>query len=415
MGVKAGSIENIFLGRQPIFDADLQVRAYELLFRHADHGSANVIDASSATSQVILNAFTVLGLEQVCAGLPAYINVTGDFLVQHSELPFPRDRVVLELLEGTPASEAVLDVISAMRSRGYRFALDDFEWNADTQQLLPLVNTVKIDVLAHDEAEIRALVEKLQSRQVRLLAEKVETRAQFEFCRSLGFELFQGFFLSRPSNLSASSIPTNRLPVLTLLAALYRPDAEVDELERLIAQDVSLSYKLLRYLNSAFFNLGRRIDSIRQAIVFLGLRELRSWASLVALAAVPDKPEALLVSLMIRAKTCELVARELCHREASTCFTVGLFSGLDALFDVPLSQVLKELPLSGETEAALLERKGDAGRVLDWVLAYEAGDWERVSRLAGPVDTLRSAFLEAVEWSNQVAGLFGDGAEAERP
>ncbi|MBA1149310.1 HDOD domain-containing protein [Ectothiorhodospiraceae bacterium WFHF3C12] len=405
-----GSIHNIFLGRQPIFDADLAVRAYELLFRHADRGSANIMDASSATSQVILNAFTVLGLEQVCGGLPAYINVTGDFLVRYSELPFPREKVVLELLEGTPASEDVLEVIAAMRGRGYRFALDDFEWSADTERLLPLVQTVKIDVLAHEPSRIRAMVAELRSWRVRLLAEKVETREQFEFCRELGFELFQGFFLSRPSNLSASSIPTNRLPALSLLAALHRPDAEVDELERLIARDVSLSYKLLRYLNSAFFNLGRRIDSIRQAIVFLGLRELRSWASLVALAAVPDKPQALMTSLMIRAKTCELVARALCPGEASTCFTVGLFSGLDALFDVPLSQVLEELPLSEDTERALLERQGEPGRVLEWVLAYETGDWERVSRLGGPVDTLRSAFLEAVAWSEQVASLIRERA-----
>lgn len=265
---------------------------------------------------------------------------------------------------------------------------------------------VKIDVLAHDEAALKDMVRRLRSSGVRLLAEKVETREQFDMCWRLGFELFQGFFLSCPSNLTASSIPTNRLPVLNLLAALYQPDADLDELERLIAQDVSLSYKLLRYLNSAFFHLPRRIDSIRQAVVFLGVRELRSWASLVALSAVPDKPPALMEGLMARARACELVARA-CEPDAvSTSFTVGLFSGLDALFDVPLEQVLGELPLSEETEQALLTRKGPAGRILDWVLAYEAGDWEGVRRLEGPVDILRSAYLEAATWSEQISGLF---------
>lgn len=401
-------MENIFIGRQPIYDRSLQVQGYELLFRHRDAGHANIIDGNGATSQVILNAFTVLGLERVCGTLPAYINVTGDFLVSHAELPFPVDRVVLEVLENVRVDEQLLEVVGGLKRRGFTLALDDFVWTEDTARLLPLAQVVKVDVLGKDRAAIEATLERLAPYRVRLLAEKVEDQDQFELCRALGFELFQGFFLSRPSNLAASSIATNRLPILRLLSVLYRSDVEIDELERLIAQDVSLSYKLLRYLNSAFFNLRREIDSIRQAIVYLGIRELRIWASLVAMAAVPDKPQALMTTLMIRARMCELVAQALGNADASTCFTVGLFSGLDALFDAPLADILVELPLSGETREALLHGSGAAGRVLDWALAYEAGDWGRISAQDGPVDTLRQAYLEAVAWSEEVARLFHD-------
>ncbi|MFQ5509798.1 MAG: EAL and HDOD domain-containing protein, partial [Leptospirillia bacterium] len=272
------------------------------------------------------------------------------------------------------------------------------------ESLRPLVDraeVIKVDVLGLEDAEIARQFGQLQAFPVKYLAEKVETQEQFEFCRDLGFDYFQGHFLSHPKVIQGRRITTNRMPVLRLLAELNSPDARVDKLETLIGQDISLSYRLLRYINSAFFNLTREVDSINHALVLLGLKDVRRWATLISLAESSDKPHELMVTAMVRAKMCELLAEELGESNPDGFFTVGLFSVLDALMDAPMEEMLEALPLSEDISQALLAHEGKFGKVLSCTLAYEDGNWKDVSILDMEPGKVRAAYLEAITWVDQ--------------
>lgn len=394
-------MHDVFVARQPIFDRDLKVFAYELLFRRADVGFAEVIDGDRATSEVILNAFTVIGLDELVGTLPAFINMTRTFLLQEQKVVLPPERVVLEVLEDCEPDEALVLALQEWSRQGYRISLDDFVFHESRLPLVELADIVKVEIAALTPAQITEHVRRLRPYKVRLLAEKVETQAQFEHCHRLGFDFFQGYFLERPNVLRGASIPTSRIPTLSLLAALHRPDVRVDELEDIISRDVSLSYKLLRYLNSPLFPIKRPIESIRQALIYLGWQELRAWASLLVLSAVPGKPQELMITLMVRAKMCELLAERLRLRDPKAYFIIGLFSGLDALMDAPLPQILERVSLGEEMAAALLRREGDGGRIIDCVLSYEHADWERILKIQIPADVVIESYLTALQWAKQ--------------
>ena len=396
-------MHDVFVARQPIFDRSLKVFGYELLFRHADSNEAHVEDGDIATSELILNAFTAIDFDELVGTHRAFINMTRSFLLRERQVALPADRVVLEVLEDSQPDPALIDALQNWKRCGYQIALDDFILQESLLPLVAVADIAKVEINTATPAQITEQVQALRRHKLHLLAEKVETQEQFEFCHELGFDYLQGFFLQRPKVVRGTSIPTGRMPTVMLLAALHRPDIDVDELEEIIGRNVSLSYKLLRYLNSPLFPLKRRIESIRQALVYIGLQELRVWASLVTLSAVPGKPHALVTMLMVRAKTCELLAKELEFSNTGNYFTVGLFSGLDALLDAPLAEILESIGLGEEMTAALLERKGESGRILEAVLDYEQGAWDGIDRSHIPGRLLSEAYLGALRWARQAA------------
>ncbi|MCO6439814.1 MAG: HDOD domain-containing protein [Nitrococcus mobilis] len=395
-----------FLGRQPIFDRNLEVYGYELLFRHADAPNAHIADGDRATSEVILNTFTVFGLDELVGNRLAFINMTRSFVANHGNLPLPTDRVILEILENISPEPAIIAGLELLRATGYRIALDDFVYDPALRPLLQRADLVKLEIPRLTLPELAEQVQLLQPFKVMLLAEKIETPEVFEACKRLGFDYFQGYFLSRPSTLRNTDIPANRLRILELLAALQRADVEVAELEELISCDLALSYKLLRYLNSAFFSLPRRIDSIRQAIVYLGTQELQTWAALLALASIPDKPHELSVSVIIRARFCEAAGRMIEAAHPARCFMVGLLSGLDALLDAPLGQILERLPVNQAVAAALLRGEGAEGEVLDAVRELEMGHIERIQALGLSAAATNQAYVEAVRWAENICSAW---------
>jgi c-di-GMP phosphodiesterase len=256
---------------------------------------------------------------------------------------------------------------------------------------------------------VRGQVAALEGYKGKLLAEKVETQERFDLCKKLGFDFFQGYFFCSPRVIKGSRLPANRLPIIRLLAALNNAEATMEELEGLISQDVALSYRLLKYINSAFFGLSRDIESIRHALVLLGVRSVRRWATLISMAAATDKPHELMVTAMVRAKMCELLAKALRAEATDPYFTVGLFSVLDALMDAPMEKTLAALPLSAEVEAALLKRAGPLGKVLDAAVAYERADWERLAALDLPPAAIRRAYLDAIAWVDEVEAALRAG------
>ncbi len=394
-------MSDIFIGRQPIYDRQQGVYAYELLFRSAQQNVANIVDGDRATSEVIVNTFMEIGLNNIVGDRLAFINLTRAFFVDETTISLPRDRVVLELLEDIEADEEVVAGVERLCRQGYSIALDDFIYHESLQPLVELADIIKIDIMALDQDEIRDHVTQLRKHPLRLLAEKVETREEFDFCMALGFDYFQGYFFAQPKIIRSQRLPNNRLAILKLMSRLQDPDISPEELESHIAQDVTFSFKILRYVNSAAIALPRTIESIQQAVVILGLKTIRSWATLLAMSQIDDKPTELVVTAMIRGKMAENMARARKESDTDVYFTVGLFSALDALMDNTMEEILTQLPLADHIREALLYRRGSHGKTLGCVLAYERGDWENIHCEALKPAEIRDAYLSAVRWANE--------------
>jgi len=394
-------MSDIYIGRQPIYDRKLGVYAYELLFRAASDNSAKFTDGDQATSDVIVNTFLEIGLDNIVGDRLAFINLTRAFFVGEHTISLPRDRVVLELLEDIEADEEVVSSVKRLSEQGYSIALDDFIYHESLQPLVQLADIVKIDIMAMDRDEVREHVKALRQHPLRLVAEKVETQEEHDYCMELGFDYFQGYFLAQPKVIQGRRLPNNRLAILKLLSRLQDPEITTKQLEELIAQDVAFSYRILRYVNSAAYAPPRKIESIHQAVVRLGLQTIRSWTALLAMSQVDNKPTELVVTAMIRGKMAEQMARALDAEQPDSFFTVGLFSALDALMDNSMEEILTQLPLADHIAQALLHKGGGLhGEVLNCVLAYERGEWENLGCSQLGTHRLRTCYLEAVQWAN---------------
>lgn len=399
-------MSNVYVARQPIFDGRMRVHGYELLFRSGDSLHANVQDADRATAEVIANTFTVIGFRDLVEDGVAFINITRAFLTDGGDLPLPPDRAVLEILETEQVDASLVEATARRVKEGYTIALDDFVFSEAWIPMLELAHIVKVDLSVLPRDELAGYVARLRRYGVRLVAEKVETQDDYDYCRQLGFDYFQGYFFSRPTVHRGSSIPQNHMSVLELISALQNPEADPNHLEKILSRDVSLSYRLLRYINSAVFADRQDVQSIKQAIMLLGLQALRRWASMVALAAVPNKPQELVKTLMVRGRMCETLVQSQAPDRKEAAFIAGLFSGLDALLDAPMPAVLEQLPLSPELSAALLEHQGLVGGALATVLAYEQSRLNELGQSGYGLSQLTAAYAEAVRWANETSQTF---------
>jgi c-di-GMP phosphodiesterase len=395
----------VFVARQPIFDRALKVSGYELLFRHGPGDAAMVLDAEGATASVVLGSLTEIGWERIVGARTAWINVTREFVLSGLLSAVPPAHVMLEILEDQLIDDRLVEACHELKAKGYRLALDDFAYTPSAVPLLRLVDAVKLDVLALGAEGMREHVALLRPYGVTLLAEKVETTDEHALCMSLGCELFQGYFFCKPQLMSGGQINASRLPLLELIGALQDPSIELEALEALIARDVALSMRLLRYMNSAFFGLRFEVGSIRQALALLGIENLKPWATLTVFASVEDKPPELTVTALARAHFCELAGPRVGLVRPSQLFTVGLFSVIDALMDVPMEEALSSIPFPTEMRDALISHSGPMGRLLDCVAALEAGEFGRAEALVRGAGELH---IESMLWADDAAeGLLG--------
>ncbi len=402
-------MSDVFIARQPIFDRQNQVFAYELLWRQGNGNAAQVTDGNLATTQVILNALTEIGLDRLVGNQSAFINLTRSFLLGEQPLPDMNGRLVLEVLEDIEPDAEIISAVARLSQQGYTIALDDFLYRPELAPLVEQADIIKIDLLAQDEATLREHVATLQRYPVKLLAEKVETRAEYDTCLELGFEYFQGYFFARPHVVQGRRPPTNKLAILQLLAQLQDPATTDSELETLIIRDVTLSYRLLRYINSAQFNMSREIESIRQAIMLLGRKTLSQLANLLVMSRIEDKPRELMMTALIRARMSETLGQRLGVQDESMYFTAGLFSIIDALLDQPMPDLLDELPLADELKQALLAQQGPLGEVLGCVVAYDEGRWEKAVHPRIDANSLRETYLDAIDWAGDTNAVIAMG------
>ncbi len=397
-----GDLTVLRVARQPILDRCWRLIGYELLFRAPQAESAVILDDREATSTVILDGLLDVGLSDLVGENPAYVNVSRDFLLSVRPLPLPARHVVLELIEDQEVDDALLEVLEALVEQRFTIALDDFSLTPETELLLKYARIVKLDVLEHTGEALQDLVGQLSARRPRptLLAEKVETREDFERCRELGFDAFQGYFFATPARVEQQRLPSQGLAALSAMADLSAT-ADFDELDRIITRDAGLSMRLLRYANSAYLSLPRRVGSVREGLTWLGATTVRRFALMVALAGARDVPSELLVTALVRARMCQLLSGE--GTAGDTHFTVGLFSVADALANAPMAEVVEQLPFREDVADALLHGSGPVGALLTGVIAYQRGDFAAASELIDRHPDVEQVCRQAITWADQNA------------
>jgi EAL and modified HD-GYP domain-containing signal transduction protein len=384
--------QEFYLGRQPIYDHSRDIRAYELLFRSQAAGAASVTDGDQATAEVLVNAILELGLDHVSPQKPAFVNCTRRFL--KSAPLVPADRCVLEILEDIDPDAEVIEASRQLHDRGYRLALDDFVYRREYEALLEISSFVKVDVSCLSKTQLRDHVRLLCRHKAELLAEKIESEAQLKLCQDLGFTLFQGYYLRRPEVLRGRRLPTARLSALSVVLECRREDQSFDRISRLIARDVTLAHSLLQLVNSGIYGRTFRVHSLSHAVSLLGADCIARWVTLLLLAGGDHGPNSYIEYALHRACTCEIIASQTCGRGAPA-YLVGLLSVLDAMFNVPLPEIVGSLPLDTELKTALLNRDGELGRILTIVIAYESADLASVKKHGLDVGDLRKAFWRA--------------------
>jgi EAL and modified HD-GYP domain-containing signal transduction protein len=399
--------EDICVARQPIFNARLDVVAYELLYRDmASAARAIFSDGAIATSRVVVAAVAEIGLEKLCGPSVIHLNLPRELIVNPVALPLSPKSTVLEVLETVQSDAAVLAGLRVLREEGFRIALDDYVSAHHDERLLQLADIVKVDVLREPADRLADTAATLQRRGVELIAEKVETREQFERCSALGFHGFQGFFFERPETFFGRRAPSHRLTTLRVLSALQNPDATPEALAELASQDLALVHRLLRFLNSGYYNLPQKVGSVRHAIVMLGLENLRRLCAIVALAAFDDRPGYLLLNAMVRARMCELLGATASGHGSGEFFFAGLLSHLDALLGVSTDEAVQSLPLSAALSSALTAHSGPIGEVLQSVSDFEQGHWGGSQAAGLDAARLQAAYVEAVRWAEDALAHF---------
>jgi EAL and modified HD-GYP domain-containing signal transduction protein len=390
-----------FLARQPIFDHRRRVFAYELLFRSGPENYFCAPNRVMPSAHVISSG--MLGVPELTDGKLAFMNFTRESLLADFASILSPEEVVVELLESVPGDDEVLDACKRLKKAGFRIALDDFVETEATAPLLRFADFIKVDVLETTEPERARLSRELAPAGIAMLAEKVETWEMFGDAANGGYRYFQGYFFSRPVMISSKAIPGFRLNYLRLVEELSHP-TNVDRLERIVKQEASIAYRLLRRVNSLAFGFRSEVRSLRHALVLLGEHEIRTSAMVWLLAEIgQEAPAEVVVASTLRARACELMAAECEGRiNPSEAFLAGLFSMLDAIMERPMEQVIANLPLSENLRGALLGRPNGLKAVLDSVMAYERGGWGQAVELARAAgieeDALASSYYQALSW-----------------
>ncbi len=366
-----------FVARQPIFDRALNVFGYELLFRSGATGGYTHTDGDAASSAVISDSLLTIGIPTLTGGKRAFINFTQSILLQELADLLPPELIVVEILETVEPTPNVLRACRTLKEGKYLIALDDLDHVEAAEPFIEHLDIIKVDFALADMSTRRECVRRYSKNGIQLLAEKVETQQEYEQAQAMGYHLFQGYFFSEPKIVSHQRITEAQPMRLALLQAAQSSEVDFGALEKIIKNDVGLTYRLLKYINSAFFGVREKVHSIKQALVLLGLKNVRRWSSLIAIEAMNEgKPSELLRESLTRAYFCELLAPFLrMQARRDDLFLLGMFSLLDAILDQPMPSIVDEIPLSEEIRQTLLGKQTHMRQALDLAISYQHADW----------------------------------------
>lgn len=397
---------DILIARQPIFDFNRKLFAYELLFRGTEGHDIHHLDGNRATTSLLSATFLTEGIDRISSFKPCFINFTADLLTKNIAESFPRNKIVIEILEDVPPTPEVLAACRALSRQGFTIALDDFIYDRKLEPLIELADIIKIDIIQTPLETIDKTLHRLSRHtNLKFLAEKVETYAEFEKALKLGFTYFQGFFFSHPEVLTIKELTAAKINLLHLLAEVSVETTSVFRFTEIISRDVAISYKLLRFLNSSWFYRLEKIESIHHAIAYLGKNELRRFLMLMIISEMAtNKPQELVRLALIRAKFCELLAGAGGSPEKQNdLFLLGLFSLLDAMLDATMEYLMRELPVNDQIKEALVKQMGPLMPYLHAVTAYERKTGKEciqaLAVIGVPRKDVYNLYLQSVEFA----------------
>lgn len=398
---------HIFVGRQPILDSNGRIYGYELLYRNSEQNSFPNIDPEQATVQLLINTFLTIGVDQISGKSKSFINFSGGLITKDIFTNLNPECVVIEILEDVEITPMLISRLREIKKDGFRLALDDFivqDQYAIHTELFELIDYVKVDFLAVDE-EGRRYIHRFIKKypHIRMLAEKIETEEQFQFAKQSGYDLFQGYFFAKPEIIKSVEIPANLNLYMQIISKLNDNDSNIDEISNLILHDISLTYKLLRYINTMNFDIPKSVSSVKQAIVLIGMRELNKWMRILMLQNISDQSssgrvKALVSYSMSRAKMCELLAIRTGYPNGDEHFFVGLFSLLDAIMKRKWDDILPMFPFSDEVAKTLQGEKTELTPYMELAIATERFDMEKINEIRKRFGLSKE---EIVSFSNQ--------------
>lgn len=397
--------------KQPIYDSENNLYGYEVLYRDSDDNFASISNPKSATLSLLTNYCSGLfeGLSEPYVKI--FINLPKALIMSDIFLPIPPDRLVIEILEAVEIDNELLIRISDLKQQGYIFAIDDYALHSGLDQLLPLMNIVKIDVLNLSESELKATIANIhqyfeRSPKPILLGEKIENKTMHDICESENISLFQGYFLCRPEIVYGKKMSSNGQNALRLVAALQKEDIPIEEVCDLVSKDVALSYQLLKIVNSPLCRLPKKVTSIQEGVVYLGLNMVKQWAMILTVTEQNNTSTETLRILLERAKLCELIGTKREGIDKESCFTVGLFSGIDLVLEANLEWLLNQISLSKELVQAILNREGEVGEILSMAIYSQYGNFEILEALTqAERDLINFANVEASLWASECLKL----------
>ncbi|WP_333608506.1 EAL and HDOD domain-containing protein [Arsukibacterium sp.] len=403
-----------YAARQPILDRNKNLYAYELLFRDGINNVFPEIDGDEATSRIIEGSQFSYGLDDFLGDKPGFINFTLDTLLKKYPSMLPKEQIVVEILETVQPGKRLLSECQQLKEQGYTIALDDYIHQNVWRHFYPYIDIIKIDLRTTTSETINLVKEAIADfPHIKLLAEKVETFAEFQQAMDMGFSYFQGFFFSLPEMMQAKALSPAQMTLAELLYETSKTEMDLQKITQVFERDVSLSYKLLRYSNSAIFKRRAEIETIKQALVVLGQVELKKFLSLLFTAQISsDKPAELMRMSMTRARFSEGLAQLHGKVDSGKAFLTGMMSLMDAILDEPIASVMQKLPLAKEIKEALVEQTGILADFMSLIKCYESADWAKsataIAQLGLAVDKVPDAYHTAVQWANEQMKALGD-------
>jgi EAL and modified HD-GYP domain-containing signal transduction protein len=403
-----------YAARQPILDRDKNLFAYELLFRDGLENVFPDIDGDEATSRMIAGSQFNFGLEDFLGDKLGFINFTLDTLLKKFPTLLPKEQIIVEILETVQPGKRLLSEVQLLKEQGYLIALDDYMHQKVWRHFYPYIDIIKIDFRTTSQPLMHEIIAAIaEFPHIKLLAEKVETIEEFQLALNMGFSYFQGYFFSKPEMLQSKALSPAQLTLAELLYETSKSEMDLANITAIFQRDVNLSYKLLRYSNSAVFKRRSEIETIKQAIVVLGQNELKKFLSVLFTAQVSsEKPAELMRLAMTRAKFAEGIAALHGKTDTAKAFLTGMMSLMDAILDEPMTSVMSKLPLSKDIKEALTGEPGLLSNYLALVKCYEQAQWQQanqaIAQLALPAARLPDAYHEAVQWANTQMKALGE-------
>ncbi|AEA33565.1 EAL and HDOD domain-containing protein [Hippea maritima] len=400
---------DFLIGRQAILDRNGKTFGYELLYRESlsSSTSASNIDGNTATSRVIINAFINLGMDKIAKQGKIFINFTKDLILDRVYEALPKDKIIIEVLEDVLAENEILESLKNAKKLGYTIALDDFVFLEHQKHLVELADIIKIDFLELSKKEIEDQIKLYTPYNLKLLAEKVETREDFEFALKLGFSYFQGFFFQKPTIQTKKDISPYQATIIKALKTINDPKSTLEDLISFISGDLYMHTKLLSLVNSPFFGLKSKVNSIKKAVSMLGEKKTKEWLNLLYVSKLAEnKPQELIILSTVRAKFASLLAKYF-NTDEEVSYILGLFSLIDSILDAPMEEVLKEFNyIDKKIKEALLGKENEYKKLLDFIKAYENGDFEAAQKIAKQTklknENINNYYFEAIEFSENI-------------